>query len=100
MDMVGLPLEYIPFGIMWVANGIIRGAGDTVVAMILSIISLWILRIPLAVFFSNLMGSRGIWIGIAISMALSGLLSYCYYKTGRWKRCVFASRGEEVYNKQ
>lgn len=95
-----LAMAYIPFGIMWVANGIIRGAGDTVVAMILSIISLWILRIPLAVFFSNLMGSRGIWIGIAISMALSGLLSYCYYKTGRWKRCVFASRGEEVYNKQ
>jgi putative MATE family efflux protein len=85
-----LAMSYIPFGIMWVANGIIRGAGDTVVAMILSILSLWVLRIPLAVLFSKYMGSRGIWIGISISMAISGIMSYCYYRTGKWKRCVFA----------
>ena len=86
-----LAMSYIPFGIMWVANGIIRGAGDTVVAMILSILSLWVLRIPLAVLFSKYMGSRGIWIGISISMAISGIMSYCYYRTGKWKRCVFAT---------
>lgn len=87
-----LAMAYIPFGIMWVANGIIRGAGDTVVAMILSIVSLWVLRIPLAVIFSKYMGSRGIWTGIAISMAISGAISYCYYRTGLWKRCVFGSQ--------
>ncbi|NLZ53791.1 MAG: MATE family efflux transporter [Thermoanaerobacteraceae bacterium] len=91
-----LAMAYIPFGIMWVANGIIRGAGDTVVAMILSILSLWILRIPLAVIFSKHMGSRGIWTGIAISMAISGAMSYLYYRAGRWKRCVFASREASI----
>lgn len=87
-----LSLAYIPFGIMWVANGIIRGAGDTVVSMVLSIFSLWVLRIPLAVCFSKYMGSHGIWVGMAISMALSGVMSYGYYRTGRWKRSVFATK--------
>jgi len=86
-------LAYIPFGIMWVANGIIRGAGDTVVSMILSIFSLWILRIPLAIYFSKCtaMGSRGIWVGMALSMAISGLMSYSYYRSGRWKRSVIVA---------
>lgn len=85
-------LAYIPFGMMWVSNGIIRGAGDTIITMIMSIFSLWLVRIPLAIYLSRYtaLGSRGIWVAMAISMTLSGVMSLIYYRTGRWKRSIFA----------
>jgi twitching motility protein PilT len=63
---------YIPYSLMFMLSGILRGAGDTVPSMLISIITLWCVRIPLAMRFSKTMGSRGIWLGLAISPATRG----------------------------
>lgn len=83
-----LGISYIPFGLMWVSNGIIRGAGDTVVTMFISIFTLWCVRLPLAYFLSKytVLGSNGIWTAMTISSTLSGITSMTYYKSGRWKK--------------
>jgi len=52
---------YIVFTTMFVVNGVTRGAGATFVPMLITTLSLWIIRIPLAWILSDLFGERGIW---------------------------------------
>jgi putative MATE family efflux protein len=98
-----LGVSYIPFGMLWVSNGIIRGAGDTFITMLISIFSLWVVRVPVAYYLSKFtpLGSNGIWIAMTISSILSTLLSVGYYFTGRWKKAriiepVKIHEGEET----
>jgi Na+-driven multidrug efflux pump len=55
--------------------------------MLFSILSLWVIRVPLAKVLSSIpsLGANGIWIAIVISLVLSMLMSRIYYATGRWK---------------
>jgi putative MATE family efflux protein len=82
-----LSLGYIPMALLFVTNGLLRGAGDTLPTMLFSILSLWVIRVPLAKVLSSIpsLGANGIWIAIVISLVLSMLMSRIYYATGRWK---------------
>ncbi len=76
---------YFLFTLMFMYNGIMRGAGDTLIPMFFSLISLWIIRIPLAYFLSGKIGATGIWWSIPAGWFIGLALSFIYYKTGRWK---------------
>lgn len=76
---------YLAFTMMFIYNGVTRGAGDTFMPMIFSLFSLWLIRIPLAWFFSSRFGVQGIWWSIPAGWVIGYALSYFYYKTGRWK---------------
>lgn len=76
-------------GALNIYNGALRGAGDTLFPMITSIISLWLIRIPLAYGLSSLWGRSGIWWAIGISLTIGLTATYLYYKSGIWKRkCI------------
>ena len=77
---------YILFSTMFVMNGFLRGAGAVIIPMLTTLLSLWLVRIPIAMFLSSEMGVIGIWwaIPIAWSVGLAG--SYLYYRTGKWKK--------------
>lgn len=77
---------YFMFTLMFIYNGIMRGAGDTLIPMFFSMISLWIIRIPLAWYLSRKIGSQGIWWAIPAGWFIGLSLSFLYYKTGRWKK--------------
>lgn len=77
---------YITFTLMFIYSGVTRGAGDTLWPMIFSILSLWIIRIPFAWYFSGKIGAEGIWWSIPAGWSVGMALSYFYYKTGRWKK--------------
>lgn len=77
---------YIPFALMFILSGVMRGAGDTVPAMLATLLSLWGFRVPIAAYLSRSFGSTGIWLGIAISAIIGMLLQWGYYATGRWQR--------------
>jgi putative MATE family efflux protein len=66
----------------------VNGAGDTLVPMIISIVSTWALQIPLAIFLSQ-NANLGVF-GVRWAMAagsLVGALAYTiYFVLGRWKR--------------
>lgn len=73
---------------MFTIHGLLRGAGDTIVLMFITLFALWILRIPLSYYLSRPdigLGSDGIWWGIPIGWSFGLTASYIYYKTGRWK---------------
>lgn len=81
-------------GLQQVMNGTFNGAGFTKASMLISIMSLWVVRFPLAYLLSyNLkMGPVGIWWSFPISNLIAGIVAFSYFKTGYWKKRVIRDR--------
>ncbi len=77
---------YILFTLMFIYNGVMRGAGDTLIPMFFTLFSLWIIRIPMAYILSGKIGASGIWWAIPAGWMIGLILSYSYYKSGNWKK--------------
>ncbi len=76
---------YICFTIMFTVNGVMRGAGDTLIPMVITFFALWVVRVPLCYYLSLDMGALGIWWGIPVAWIVGMILHTLYYFTGRWK---------------
>jgi len=91
---------YIFFSSMFVIGGVMRGAGDTLVPMFITLFALWGIRIPAAWILSRYFGVDGIWWSIPVAWFLGMVLSYLYYLKGNWKTKVVvkyrSSLAEEV----
>ncbi len=87
-------LSYVPFSIMFALSGVMRGAGDTLATMFISVGTLWVVRVPLATFLSRMpnLGIVGVWLGITSSPFMGVILNYVYYRTGRWKKAALVRR--------
>lgn len=85
--------SYILIALTNIVAAVLRGAGDTTPALIITIITLWVLRVPLSWYLSNRIGVNGIWYGIAISSAVGLLLTWGYYQTGLWRKRVTVRSG-------
>ncbi len=79
---------YIIFSAMFSISGVMRGAGDTLIPMFISLIALWIIRIPSAWLLSREFGEIGIWWAMPMGWATGLTLSFIYYLTGNWKKKV------------
>ncbi len=66
-------------------NGLLRGAGDTLIPMFITLFALWVIRIPISWVLAERFGPQGIWWGIPIAWSIGAVFSYLYYLTGRWK---------------
>ncbi|HEY8416723.1 MAG TPA: MATE family efflux transporter [Limnochordales bacterium] len=82
--------NYVPLALMFIITGVLRGAGDTFVSMLISLVTLWIVRLPLAWFLSYGLswGAVGTWWAIVLSTVLGLALNWWYYRTGHWRRKV------------
>lgn len=58
-----------------------------VIAMINTLLALWVVRIPLAILFSGPlgMGTDGIWLSIPCGWTVGAVFSTWYYRSGKWK---------------
>ena len=83
--LITVSLFYLLFSTMFVFNGLLRGAGATLIPMFITLFSLWLVRIPLAVFLSKYMGEQGIWWAIPIAWFFGALGAFVYFRTGKWK---------------
>lgn len=83
-----IAVSYIPFALMFTLSGVLRGAGDTIPAMLITLFSLWAVRIPLAAYLSTwpTLGAQGVFVAIASSPIVGMIIYYFYYRSGRWKR--------------
>ena len=78
---------YLFFAVMFISNGVINGAGHTMITMIFSLLSQWLVRVPASWLLSKTrLGLTGIWIAVALSFAVSMTVSLIYYFSGRWKK--------------
>jgi Na+-driven multidrug efflux pump len=71
---------------MFVVNGVTRGAGATFIPMLITTLSLWVIRIPLAYLLSDAFGATGIWWSIPIGWTAGCIGAIAYYKSGLWKK--------------
>jgi len=76
---------YILFTLMFIMYGVVRGAGATLVPMFISVLSLWLIRIPVAAILSKSMSEAGIWWSIPIAWAIGFIGAFAYYLSGKWK---------------
>jgi len=72
-------------GIVQSFTGAVQGAGQTVVPMVISLVTLWIIRVPLAYFLSRKLGYEGIWWSQVATWSLCAITLIIYYFTGKWK---------------
>ncbi len=77
---------YLVFATLFAFHGLFRGAGESLIPMYITILSLWGFRIPLAYLLSKgLLQENGIWWSIPIAWCIGLISSFIYYQTGRWK---------------
>ena len=93
-------------GYAMVLIGAMQGAGDTRRPMWITLVSMWLIRVPLAAYFALplgmlwtipfvewtvrlpngwAMGSNGCWLSMCVTQAVSGVLAMVYFKLGAWK---------------
>jgi putative MATE family efflux protein len=89
---------YLAFNSMFAYNGVMRGAGDTLIPMFITLFSLWLIRIPAAFILSHYFGEIGIWWSIPIAWIIGTCGTYLYYKTGRWKKKVLINQVQTAKN--
>lgn len=91
---VGFGISYLktiaffyPFiGLNFIFNSVVRSAGAMFQVLMLNIISLWLLRVPLAYWATSVYGETGVALGIGTSFVISAVFSYAYYRWGGWRR--------------
>lgn len=86
---------YLFFSTMFIISGVMRGAGDTLVPMFITLLSLWLVRIPVSWGLSRVIGIHGVWWGIPVAWFLGMVGAWLYYKTGKWKSKVIVKNQQE-----
>ena len=93
-DMMGiLAVGYIAMAVTQSLSGVMRGAGDTMTPMWISIITTICIRVPLAYGIAFLTRSEAlpngrqecIFISLLTSWICGALLTFFFYKRGKWK---------------
>ncbi len=82
-----LCITEIMFAYSMVTIGAMQGAGDTVRPLWITIISLWVLRVPLTFLCANGLGwgSTGAWFAMSLSQAAQGVMAILAFRQGKWK---------------
>ena len=62
------------FGAALVIAGVFRGSGDSLRPSVTNLISMWLIRIPLAIFLSTRIGLPGVWIAMCTELCCRGTL--------------------------
>lgn len=83
---------YIVFTSMFVVGGVMRGAGDTFIPMLITFFALWVVRIPAGYWMGEHFGVKGIWWAIPVAWIIGLVLSYSYYLKGKWKNKTIIKR--------
>jgi putative MATE family efflux protein len=96
----------VGFAYAMVMLGAMQGAGDTVKPFWITLITMWLLRLPMCVLFSLAsgqvltsvgarviaipfglaMGATGTWLAIAITQGTQGIMSVIAFRQGTWKQ--------------
>lgn len=76
------------FAAFIVCNGVFVGAGDTLKPAVMSLLSMWGVRLTLAWWLSQQYGLRGVWMAMAIELTFRGLLFLARLLKGNWNRAL------------
>jgi len=77
---------YFVFSGLFSYNAVMRGAGDMIIPMLITLVSLWLVRIPFAWYFSDAMAEKAVWWSAPVGWITGVILSASYFYYGRWKK--------------
>jgi putative MATE family efflux protein len=80
--------SYLAFGCAVVLSQSLNGAGDTMIPMLVTLLTMWIVQVPLAYFLTShtAVGAAGVRWGVVTGIAIRSCIYVAYFKKGRWKR--------------
>jgi putative MATE family efflux protein len=78
--------SFVLFGVYLVVAGVIRSTGSVMVPLLITFITLWIIRIPLAYYLANTYGEDALWWSFPASFSLAVIITFFYYFFGNWKK--------------
>jgi len=93
-----LALGYIAMAVTQTLSGVMRGAGDTITPMWISLLSTVVIRMPLAYGLAYITRSEAmpagnpdsIFISLLISWLMGALITTAFYRRGKWRRLASA----------
>ena len=87
-------------GVSMTLGGVLRGAGDTRTAALITLTAMWIVRVPLVAFMAltDIMGTGiglglglpGVWWAMTITVYVEATLSFFRFQSNRWARIKLA----------
>lgn len=84
-----IAIAQIPFAIVMVLNGGLRGAGDTRWVMYLTTLGQYGIRLVLSFIFVQLgFGLLGVWVAMGIDMAVRSILTLLRFRSDKWKDLI------------
>ncbi|WP_066417101.1 MATE family efflux transporter [Halorubrum aethiopicum] len=72
-------------GITRAYTGSFRGAGKTLTAAAISVVTLGVVRFPIAWVAAGRIGETGIWLSFAVSNVVGAAIAYAWYRRGTWR---------------
>jgi Na+-driven multidrug efflux pump len=81
-------IGYVLFGLVVGLSMCIDGIGDTMITMLVTILTMWLVQIPLAYILPNFTGLEvyGVQWAIVSALILRAAIYAVYFRSGRWKR--------------
>jgi putative MATE family efflux protein len=75
-------------GLQFALMGVLRASGQTFEAMVISLVSQWVLNFPLAYILSlhTALGSHGLWWAFPISNVATAIIAGIWFARGDWKK--------------
>lgn len=72
-----------------VANGVFIGAGDTLKPAIMSLSSMWLVRLTTAAYMAPRYGLKGVWTAMAIELTFRGIIFLSRLFYGGWQNTLY-----------
>ena len=67
-----------------VVSGVFQGAGRTLIATVITAVTMWGIRVPASALLAPRFGLHGVWFGMALQLSVSGLLFLLWLVRKRW----------------
>jgi len=79
---------YLGMSVVYIMQNCISGSGDTMPPLIISLVTLWIVQLPLAFLLSRFtdLGMYGVRWAIVAGFVVGAIVYIIYFKLGTWKR--------------
>ncbi len=82
----------IPACVMFMSMATIRGAGDAMATLTISMAALWLVRVPSALILAHTIGYRGVFLAAGLDWSAGAIMAFLYYRSGRWKKKISIDR--------
>ena len=84
-------ITLVMLNMFFVYQGLFQGSGNSKYSMAIDMIRLWIIRLPLILFFKYYTGygATGIWLSMSISNVLVTIIAHLIYLNGGWQQGSF-----------